>query len=618
MRSLFGKMMAAYVALSLVVFVTLFVASSYLLEDYFYRAKHQELMTGASKLLRVLPLSGSMATTQTLLDGFHQFTGHDVWITDPDGVIVMTAGTSDGALGERISDDELRRLQAGEGVTRRGTGPLFPAPMFSIGLPIPEGDGVQGALFVHAPLVGVKDTIDGVRRLVLYAALASIGVAALLFWILSRWIAAPLAQFTEAAGRMASGQWNVQVPSRGHDEVGRLGQAFNHLARELHSTIDRLKQESSKLAAVVQSMQDGVVFVNPQGIVEMANEPFLEMAGARGAVVGRAAEEAFPALPELAGWFRRALQGNERVFGEMEAGKRAYDVKIAPVMGGDFIWGAVGVLRDMSEHRALEAMRRDFIANISHELRTPLTSIRGFLEAAVDGIAQSPEEVDEYLRIAMEETERMRRLVLTLMDLSSIESGRVTLYLEPIHLRRAVMTVLDKLTPQIRSKGLVIETDLPPDLPSVSADSDKLEQILMNLIHNAVRHTPAGGVIRIGAAVRDGSGRWVEVVVTDSGPGIPPPELDRIWERFYKVDKARPSTDGASGAGGAGLGLAIVKELVEAHGGQVGVSLVGAGVEAGAGAHGGTGGSRNGSVGSREPEIGGCAFSFTLPVASER
>src|SRR5690606_15121652 len=230
--------------------------------------------------------------------------------------------------------------------------PLLAAPMFSIGLPIPPGDGVQGALFVHAPLVGVKDTIDGVRQLVLYAALASIGVAAFLFWILSRWIAAPLAQFTEAAGRMASGQWDVQVPTRGQDEVGRLGQAFNHLARELRSTIDRLKQESSKLAAVVQSMQDGVVFVNPQGIVEMANEPALEMAGAKGPVVGRPAEEAFPALPELAGWFRRALQGNERVFGEMEAGKKAYDVKIAPVLGsGHFIWGAVGVLRDMSEHR---------------------------------------------------------------------------------------------------------------------------------------------------------------------------------------------------------------------------------------------------------------------------
>ena len=220
------------------------------------------------------------------------------------------------------------------------------------------------------------------------------------------------------------------------------------------------------------------------------------------------------------------------------------------------------VLHDVTELRRLEQVRTEFVANVSHELRTPLTAIHGYLETLLDGALEEPENARRFLEIVFRHTERLGRLTDDLTDLSNIELGRISLRLEPTRLHEVADSVLTIIAPRAVSEAVTVDATLPPDLPEVMVDRDRLAQILINLIDNAVKYTPKGGHVRVeGRGVGQG---MVEVTVRDTGVGIPKADLPRLTERFYRVDKARSRE-----LGGTGLGLAIVKHLVLAHGGEL-------------------------------------------------
>jgi two-component system phosphate regulon sensor histidine kinase PhoR len=224
--------------------------------------------------------------------------------------------------------------------------------------------------------------------------------------------------------------------------------------------------------------------------------------------------------------------------------------------------GVVVVLNDVTELRRLEQVRTEFIGNVSHELRTPLTAIHGYLETLLEGGLEEPERAREFLDIAHRHTERLGRLVADLTDLSNIELGRVALDLVPVALPEVVSSAFGIVGPRARAGGVALEVSVPADLPPLRADRDRLVQILLNLVDNAVAHTPAGG--RVTVAAETGAPGLVAVTVADTGTGIPPADLPRVTERFYRVDRARSRDEG-----GTGLGLAIVKHLVLAHGGEL-------------------------------------------------
>jgi two-component system phosphate regulon sensor histidine kinase PhoR len=219
------------------------------------------------------------------------------------------------------------------------------------------------------------------------------------------------------------------------------------------------------------------------------------------------------------------------------------------------------VLHDITELRRLERVRTEFVANLSHELRTPLTAIRGYLETLLEGGLDERDNARRFLEIVFRHTERLGRLLDDLMDLSNIELGKVTLEVEPTDLREALEPVLAIMRPRAEAKGITLSLDVAPDLPPVRADRDRLSQVLINLVDNAVKFTAEGGRVSVTAAALD---KMVEVAVADTGAGIPSTDLPRITERFYRVDKARSRE-----LGGTGLGLAIVKHLVLAHGGEL-------------------------------------------------
>jgi two-component system phosphate regulon sensor histidine kinase PhoR len=242
--------------------------------------------------------------------------------------------------------------------------------------------------------------------------------------------------------------------------------------------------------------------------------------------------------------------------------ERAVQVNAVPLVLGDADVGVVMLLQDLTELRRLETVRTEFIANVSHELRTPLTAIHGYLETLIGGGLDEPEQAGKFLAIVFRHTERLGRLLDDLTDLSNIELGRVRLRLGPVAIPDVVESVLAIMRPRAEAGGVALAADLPPDLPNVSADHDRLAQILINLVDNAVKYTGEGGRVTVGGRRVDAA--TVEAVVTDTGVGIPRADLPRITERFYRVDRARSRE-----LGGTGLGLAIVKHLVIAHGGAL-------------------------------------------------
>jgi len=226
--------------------------------------------------------------------------------------------------------------------------------------------------------------------------------------------------------------------------------------------------------------------------------------------------------------------------------------------------GMVIVLHDVTALRQLERVRTEFVANVSHELRTPLTAIQGYLETLLSGALEERDNARRFLEIVLRHSERLGRLLNDLTDLSNIELGKVTLRREPVSVDEVVASVVDIIAPRAARSRVTVTARVPAELPEVSADRDRLAQILINLVDNAVKYTPEGGSVTVTGRRLDGD--MVEVTVADTGIGIPPADLPRITERFYRVDKARSRE-----LGGTGLGLAIVKHLVMAHGGELGI-----------------------------------------------
>ena len=326
---------------------------------------------------------------------------------------------------------------------------------------------------------------------------------------------------------------------------------------------DALSRERAQAEALFDRMVEGFLLLDAAGRIQMSNRAFKELFGVTGEVRGRTVLEAVR-LHELADIVAR-LTGEERVLGREfrvsgGATERFLEVNAAAVLtpSGER-HGAILVFHDLTGLKRLERTRGEFVANVSHELRTPLSLIQGYVETLLNGAKDNPEVATRFLRTIDRNARRLGLLIQDLLSISELESGRLKLNLRPVALRPLVDQVFASLQERAAARGSSLVNELP-DL-SVQADPDRLEQVLANLADNAVRHGRASGTVTVGA--RAVPGAIVEVFVRDDGPGIPPEALERVFERFYRVDKARSREQG-----GTGLGLAIVKHLVQSHGGR--------------------------------------------------
>src|SRR5436309_6295187 len=363
------------------------------------------------------------------------------------------------------------------------------------------------------------------------------------------------------------GRTSARAPVRSVDGLGALGRALNAMMAGLRERIDDLQEERAKATAILDGMVEGVIAVD-------VHESFLLMNGRARAMfsVGPGRGDGKP-LPEvirnadLHELFRatRAAGREAPLRRELRLGHpvaRMLEITAVPLRLGAGESGAVMVLHDITALRRLERVRTEFVANVSHELRTPLTAIQGYLETLLGGALHERANARRFLEIAFRHTERLGRLLNDLPDLSNIELGKVSLRLARVRFAEVLGSVLDIVRPKAESGRVGLIADVEPADLAVHADHDRLAQILINLVDNAVKYTPEGGWVTVRA--RPVAGARVEVRVRDTGVGIPRADLPRITERFYRVDKARSRE-----LGGTGLGLAIVKHLVLAHGGEL-------------------------------------------------
>lgn len=374
----------------------------------------------------------------------------------------------------------------------------------------------------------------------------------------------PLRRITEVAQRMAEGDLEQEIRISSRDEIGILAASLNNMARRLKENIDQITEERNKLAAILSSMDEGVLAIDRQGNIILIN-PVVEKLFRVTAeeAVGRNVIEVIRNY-ELERLIRKALEENIHQAVEMSflmPDPRIFRVQLVPLRRGEEMAGIVVVLRDISELRRLEQMRSEFVANVSHELRTPLTSIRGFTETLLDGALEDPTVARHFLQIIHDEAERLTRLINDLLSLSTLESRRREPNRKLLDWHRLVGEVVSMLAPLVQGKNLEVEVKVAEDLPPVPADRDMMGQMLINLLDNAIKYTPDGGKIKVAVW---GEGDNLVLQVADTGIGIPPESLPRIFERFYRADKARSRE-----LGGTGLGLAIVKHIVEAHGGRI-------------------------------------------------
>jgi two-component system phosphate regulon sensor histidine kinase PhoR len=504
---------------------------------------------------------------QAMADRYGARSGARITILLADGTVLGDSGRAAGAVAEMEGHPgrpEVAAALAGRvGRDVRWSGTLG-TDLLYVAVPL-DARGRIGVLRLAVPLTEAARDASAVHRTVLGAALLGLAIAVAAGVLVSRRLTRPITEIRAAAHRLADGDATGAAPPSGGDELADLGRTLALMARRFRDKLQHLESERARATAILDSMVEGVIAVDERDHVLLMNP------GAR-AIFGLGDEpvEGRPFLEvirhkelfDLAAECRAGGGGSARR--EVELGPPLNRVLAAQAVAVAFApqgQGALLVLHDVTALRRLERVKTEFVANVSHELRTPLTAIRGYLETLLDGAVNEPGNAQRFLRIAHTHAERLSRLVDDLLQLSNIETGKIALAPEPLALAELASGLVAMFEAPAARAGVTVAHEVPAAL-TVRADRDRLAQILVNLLDNAVKYTPAGG--RITLAARAAAADRIEVEVTDTGIGIPSTDLPRLTERFYRVDRARSRE-----LGGTGLGLAIVKHLVQAHGGEL-------------------------------------------------
>jgi two-component system phosphate regulon sensor histidine kinase PhoR len=466
--------------------------------------------------------------------------------------------------------------------------------MMYVAVPVTVEEEVMGIARVALPLRQIESNMARLRRAILSATLLTALGAVFLAVLIAEGIARPVRRLTQVVQRIADGDLGVRLLPVTRDEVGVLTRAFNRMSDRLRGTITTLIEERGRLTAVLDSMADGVVITDADGLVRLINP-----AGAR--LLDVEEEEAlgrpFAQVARdhrIIGLWQHCCQQGEEQRESVEVGRQGLFLQaIATPLRDAGPQASLIVLQDLTRVRRLETVRRDFVSNISHELRTPLASLKALVETLQEGALEDPPAARRFLEGIETEVDALTQMVRELLELSRIESGQVPFRLEAVDVADIVRPSVERLRPQAERAGLQLTVDLASDLPSVLADSERIQQVITNLVHNAIKFTPSGGCIRVSGCMlqvpEDGgiqhetllpmraadglamdglrpdvvpSSNSVLIAVEDTGVGIPAEDISRIFERFYKADRARSG-------GGTGLGLAIAKHIVQGHGGHI-------------------------------------------------
>ena len=560
-RTLGTRLALTYTGLTLLVMGVLAWFLAETVRDFYLRQLEadlvQETLIAADMVAPLVSAGAEGEATAFTVEWLAEGLGARVTVVDADGTVLADSEGDAATMEDHGDRREIQEaVRDGTGAAIRGSSTTG-SQYFYVARSVEPGNFV---VRLALPLDAVDAFVWDIQRRI---ALAAVVAAALMMgagWFVARRIGVALTDIQGQAAAIAAGNLHASVEPAATRELGDLGRAFNAMSARLRGTVTELEQARARLEATLANLSDGVIITDDRGRVALANESALGMLAAPGPVAGEPVVEV-ARDHELAEMVRQALATDavvqERVVRHGRSGRILQAAARRLDTAGESI--GVVVLRDVTELRRLEGVRRDFVANVSHELRTPLTSIRVLVETLEAGALHDPTVSTDFLARIISEVDRLALLVDDLLDLARIESGRIRLAPEPVSPADLIARVADRMGPQTERAGLRIIVDVDAGTPTVTADRERVDQVLLNLMHNAVKFTPAGGEIALSAAP-NGSG--VRFEVRDTGVGISPEDLPRIFERFFKADRARHSQ-------GTGLGLAIAKHIVQAHGGQI-------------------------------------------------
>jgi two-component system phosphate regulon sensor histidine kinase PhoR len=438
--------------------------------------------------------------------------------------------------------------------------------MIYVAIPLREGSRTTGYIRLSRPLTEIALATYGMGKTVFDIILAIVVVSLTIALLFSLKMLSPIRRLAAFAGQVRTGNVSGALRINSRDEIGQLAESINEMVAALQEKIRTADAEKRKLESVFSSMSEGVMVLDAENRIESVNRGMEEMTGRpHGDVIRKTLLEAFRNI-KLHDALERFREMEEPVCEEIGLGDYRpvmMDVTISAIRGetgGER--KTILVFHDVTRLRKLERIRTDFVANVTHEIRTPLTAIIGFVETLQQGAVDDRQKARAFLQTIHENAQRLNRLVDDLLILSGIELGEMTLHMEGLSLADVLDQVLAVVTARVSEKNLRVVKDIPAGIPRIMADRDRLAQILLNIVDNAVKFTPAGGTVAVTASSEETG--CLTVRIADTGVGIPKGEIPRLGERFYRADKTRSRE-----LGGTGLGLAIVKHLMKAHQGRM-------------------------------------------------
>ncbi|MBQ9922062.1 MAG: HAMP domain-containing protein [Clostridia bacterium] len=443
-----------------------------------------------------------------------------------------------------------------------------------------EGEEHSVIIYISDTQYEMKSVSEIIFTIIIQALLVGIVIALILSFILSSAISAPIKKITATASRIAEGDFSQRVTVHSGDEIGVLSQAFNSMASDLKSNLDEISGEREKLSTIFSYLKDGVIAFDSAGKILHINQTAIDLL--QSDYSENITLEEFISLLDIdysqSELMQDTLSGDGKVFFDIKFKKRVIDINFGnfsfEISGKPYI-GYIAVIHDVTEHFELELARREFVANVSHELRTPLTGIKGAAETIIENSDMPPELISHFLKMIVDESDRMTRIVHDLLMLSRLDDNRVSWKISSFSPAELVRNRVEIMQHEARSHNQRLTVEKFRDtIPDITGDREKLDQVLTNIIQNAIKYTQDGGEISVSLSLKNikaadnlKSGQYILCQVSDNGMGIPEQDIPHIFERFYRVEKARSSEKG-----GTGLGLAISKDIVLSHGGDISIA----------------------------------------------
>lgn len=556
-KSLFFKLFAGYFFLIVLITFLIVVFSFQLIRSHYIETLTGKLVDMGKVLEpQVIPLveTNNIDKLNDIVRSIRSDTNTRITIIDPNGVVIVDSEEDPKSLENHSDRPEIIKAKKGDIGKSLRLSDTVKEEMLYVALPLEENDSIIGfvrlSLFIH----DIDILIGSLQERILYIVIAITVLALFGSLMVARSLSRPIREIGNAAKRVAEGDFTKRVFLNRNDELKELSDRFNFMTERIQSLFDELSRQKDELLSIISSMKEGLLVLDGKGKIVLINDSFMNISGG-GATPGRYFWEVIRE-PELGEIIKKVRDNKKGIYQELNISNRAFSCSAAYIQSkGE----TVLTFHDITEMKDLEKIKREFVSNVSHELRTPLAVIKGFLET-LEG--EADEEKARYLEKIQSNTERLITIVKDISLLSELEEKGALLQLETIKFGELVKNAVKIFEKELEKKGLKLDLNVRDGGEAIFADPFKLEQMIINLIDNAIKYTEKGG-IAIGVDSDDGS---LLFTVSDTGIGIPKEDIPRIFERFYRVDKSRSRS-----LGGTGLGLAIVKYIVLLHNGKISV-----------------------------------------------